>query len=262
MAPNRTVLRQLYLFDCDGGRSSIFNDNSALMELPNNCELHLFWNSHDSNINALLYRLKDNQQLRLHATSCTNNKNAADGLLIYHLGKLISEFEKIVIVHGGDTIFDEVIEETKIGSHKVNSPHPDELRKLIGDMKKFNQDNLLTTNNVQSVPENPVQILLSNTCPKCNKKRKTILGTVQHMMVKHHLNNSDIVNLGVRNGARYLDLPVTTNTTQSAKSNINTTERFKCTHTTCSSKMKTFKTKKALQDHCKSKHPDNGLVHH
>ena len=61
MATNTTEIQQLYLFDCDGGRSSIFNDTEALMDLPNNCELHLFCNSHDSKINALLDQLKDTQ---------------------------------------------------------------------------------------------------------------------------------------------------------------------------------------------------------
>ena len=99
--------RQLILVDCDGGRGAIFNAKDLLSKLPSNCEFYLFWNNNDKVINDKLNDLRTLPQIHCYPSIETNKKNATDGKLIYFIGKLVEEFSSILLITGGDEIFEE-----------------------------------------------------------------------------------------------------------------------------------------------------------
>ena len=130
----RTIFRQLYLFDCDGGRSSLFDDHTMVNRLPNNCELYLFWNNNDPVITSSLQRMSNYSQVHLCPSRLVNIQKCSGCQLIYTLGKLVKEFSRITIVHGDDRIFQEVREAVqddfsseKIHLHAVRKCNADEL---------------------------------------------------------------------------------------------------------------------------------------
>ena len=79
---------QLILFDCDGGRSSLFNDKTILYDLPSNCECYLFWNKDSKTLIDILFQLRDISQIHLCPSHLKNSKNSADGKLIYFWANL------------------------------------------------------------------------------------------------------------------------------------------------------------------------------
>jgi hypothetical protein len=262
------VFRQLYLFDCDGGRSALFHDITNLRELPNNCELYLFWNNNDRSISNNLNQLKDNQQLHLCPSHLVNSKNSADGKLIYFLGKLVNEFSVITIVQGADEIFQEVVEAVKydftmnkIVLHKVKAASSSELKTLIQSMRKLNNEKQYIEDDYEliggSLRLKPsfVKFQLSNACRVCNKSFKNTVSAMSHLISKHDLLNSDIMYIAVRHDASFLVTPAKKNNNNTSAIIIsNGKEPLRCSNSACSSKKRTFKKKKDLEQHQMSKH--------
>ncbi|UJR24417.1 hypothetical protein I4U23_005793 [Adineta vaga] len=72
--------KQLLLFDCDGGRGSLFNNRTILSQSPSNCDCYLFWNNNDTNLSNKFNQLKNESNLSIHLYPVlkTNVKNATD----------------------------------------------------------------------------------------------------------------------------------------------------------------------------------------
>ena len=257
-----TIFRQLYLFDCDGGVSSLFNDKSKLAHLPNNCELYLFWNAYDPNINKNLEQLLPNPQVHLCRVHLINTKNSADAKLIYFLGKLVNEFSKIVVVQGNDEIYREVVETVrhefsneKIGLHKVKEHKPTELESLIKEMQACNLQNNYIEAEYELLGGSlkaklfVMTIHESNTCPACDKTFTTLSGVVSHVTAKHQLDGGKITTIKVDGGITKT-MPIATKQSNTET----TTTASRCPHPACALKKKVFAKANHLQQHTKSMH--------
>ncbi|CAF3572422.1 unnamed protein product [Rotaria socialis] len=145
--------RQLILVDCDGGRGAIFDEKSLLSNLPSNCELYLFWNNNDKVINDKLNDLRKLPHIHCYPSIKTNKKNATDGKLIYFLGKLVDEFSSVLLITGGDEIFEEVVSTVnqdygygKIELKKLGSPSSASFNEILSHLEQ--QNNKYASSNV------------------------------------------------------------------------------------------------------------------
>ncbi|CAF1396270.1 unnamed protein product [Adineta steineri] len=202
-----STFRQLYLFDCDGGRSSLFSE-PQLDQLPNNCELYLFWNNIDEVITTKLQQLAKYHNVHLAPSHLKNCKNSADGKLIYFLGKLANEFSSITIVGGGDCVYEEVIEAVKydypkkeITLQKIEHPDSSKLEMLLGgsrsNIKNYSDknDQKLVDRMLQNKPNiitRSIRMVLNQKyqCPECVKSHRqfTPEGLRAHLLgAKKHL---------------------------------------------------------------------------
>ena len=195
------ISRQLYLFDCDGGRGNLFSDLKS-GEIPENYELYLFWNNNDKVITDRLNQLSTYSNIHLAPSHLKNVKNSADGKLIYFLGKLAHEFDTITIVGGGDCVYEEVIEavkfdysQKKVTLEKIEHPNSGKLRSLLGLPLVIIQNNsnqnigksINKTLQVDSSSTTPsVQMTLgqSTKCPECPNRLHAYspCGLRQHLL--------------------------------------------------------------------------------
>jgi hypothetical protein len=188
---------QLILFDCDGGRASLFNDQTIVSQLPSNCECYLFWNKDSHTVTDNLNRLSNNPQIHLCPSFLQNSKNSADGKLIYFLGKLVEDFPFIVIVHGNDNIYNEVVEAVvhdynrqKIEQKKIPYPNSQALQDLFMQLRSRNEQNNYVDPNPKIIPPriSPIYEPISvdkKCCSRCSKKFKEFLSLYDHITDKH-----------------------------------------------------------------------------
>lgn len=193
-------LRQLYLFDCDGGRGNLFSELKS--EIPKNYELYLFWNNNDQVITQRLDQLKRYSNIHLAPSHLTNVKNSADGKLIYFLGKLAHQFNSITIVGGGDCVYEEVIEAVKydhpqknITLQKIEHPNSEKLELLLR-LPPVNIQNNSTANGSESTNKTlrnepsaitgsvPMTMNQSTKCPECPNRKHSYspCGLRQHLL--------------------------------------------------------------------------------
>ncbi|CAF0860497.1 unnamed protein product [Adineta steineri] len=195
--------KQLILVDCDGGRGSLFNDTTIFCQLPPNCEFYLFWNKHDPTVTDGLYKqLSGIPQIHLCPSHFINSKNSADGKLIYFLGKLVEKFQFILLVHGNDNIYKEVIKsviddysQEKIAGEEIQFPSTQVLNELFSQCRKRNEqhrcvdpklvDPLLKLASVRQ----PIDTIEAS-CSQCSKTFKDKLVLWQHKKQKHKINTS------------------------------------------------------------------------
>ncbi|CAF1235319.1 unnamed protein product [Adineta steineri] len=195
--------KQLILVDCDGGRGSLFNDIIICRQFPPNCEFYLFWNKDGSTIPDSLYKqLSGIPHIHLCPSHLINSSNSADGKLIYFLGKLVEKFQFILLVHGNDHIYKEVIESViydydkeKIAEKGIKNPSSQDLKELVTQCRRRNEQH-------RCVDPKPVDALLKlasvpqpiNTieerCSQCSKKFKNKKSLSQHKKEKHKTNTS------------------------------------------------------------------------
>lgn len=189
--------KQLILFDCDGGRASLFNDRTILDQLPSNCECYLFWNKDSTTVIDKLNELQHHTQIHLCPSHLKNSKNSADGKLIY-LGKLVERFDFILIVHGNDNIYNEVVEavihdydQQKIDQKQIQRPSIETLRDLLEQLRQRN----VKHNYVDPQPsivstKKPSIDKAANMdemhCSKCSKRFKNISSRLGHTKSKHN----------------------------------------------------------------------------
>ncbi|CAF1112126.1 unnamed protein product [Adineta steineri] len=169
--------------------------------LPPNCEFYLFWNKDGSTIPDSLYKqLSGIPQIHLCPSHLINSKNSADGKLIYFLGKLVEKFQFILLVHGNDHIYKEVIESViydydkeKIAEKGIKNPSPQDLKELFAQCRMRNEQ----YRRVDPKPIHPVLKSLSvpqpidtvwENCSQCSKKFKDKLLLWQHKKQKHKIN--------------------------------------------------------------------------
>jgi hypothetical protein len=184
------ISRQLYLFDCDGGRGNLFSELKR-SEIPKNYELYLFWNDNDEIITERLHQLSTYPNVHLAPSHLKNVKNSADGKLIYFLGKFAHEFHNITIIGGGDCVYEEVIEAVKydhpqknVTLRKIEHPNSRELELLLGLPPVNIQSNSTENGNksinktLQSEPSaitRSIQLTVgqSTKCPECPNRKDT-----------------------------------------------------------------------------------------
>ena len=181
--------RQLLLFDCDAGRSSLFNNLEIVNQIPLNCQCYLFWNNNDPQITLNLNRLSQiEQRIHLCPSTLRNSKNSADAKLIYFLGKFVNDFPFILIVHGNDQIYSEVISTVKseFNSQKIEekqineSPHSQMLQQIIEQCQQRNRKwNCVDSTQIQRL------VINKNKCFQCTKEFKQYLSLYDHIKSKH-----------------------------------------------------------------------------
>ena len=170
--------RQLLLFDCDAGRSSLFNNLEIVNQIPLNCQCYLFWNNNDPQITLNLNRLSQiEQRIHLCPSTLRNSKNSADAKLIYFLGKFVNDFPFILIVHGNDQIYSEVISTVKseFNSQKIEekqineSPHSQMLQQIIEQCQQRNRKwNCVDSTQIQRL------VINKNKCFQCTKESDSL----------------------------------------------------------------------------------------
>lgn len=192
-----SLYRQLVLFDCDGGRASLFDDRTILDQLPSNCEFYLFWNKDNKSTSDKLSRLQSVSGIHPYPSKLKDSKNSADGKLIYFLGKFVDRYSFILIIHGNDIIYREIIEsvihdyaQEKISDKPIRYPSSQELRKLFAELQERNKKHeYLDQKSPTKLLENPCMHELIDisdiSCLKCPKKCKTTISLYQHVKDKH-----------------------------------------------------------------------------
>jgi hypothetical protein len=191
---------QLILVDCDGGRASIFNDKTILYQLPSNCECYLFWNKDNETVTHKLNQLHDNPQIHLCPSHLRNSKNSADGKLIYFLGKLVENFHFILILHGNDNIYNEVIQsvvhdygQQKIDHMKIQRPIVKDLKDVFVELQRRNKQHNYIDPSASRTPSQYRSIhqltdMSEKTCLKCSKRFQDISSLCNHVKAKHKQN--------------------------------------------------------------------------
>jgi hypothetical protein len=193
---------QLILVDSDGGRASLFNDKTFLYQLPSNCECYLFWNEDSETVTHKLNQLHDHSQIHLCPSHLRNSKNSADGKLIYFLGKLVESFHFILILHGNDNIYNEVIQsvihdygQQKIDYVKIQRPTVEVLKDVFVDLQRRNkQHNYIDPSASRTQPQyrsiHQLTDMSNKTCLKCSKRFQDILSLCNHVKAKHKHSNA------------------------------------------------------------------------
>ncbi|CAF1541774.1 unnamed protein product [Adineta ricciae] len=187
--------KQLLLFDCDGGRASLFDDKTILSEIPSNCDCYLFWNDNDSNLSNKINYLKSYRQIHLYPVLESNSKNATDGKLIYFLGKLVDKYSFIIIIHGGDGIYKEIIRTVseeygndRISNEIFTNPTPRNLRELLRQFRQRNQEyGYIEKHSSNNEHEDNLIDKSKNRCLLCWKFCNNFEDFYQHFRDKHHL---------------------------------------------------------------------------
>ena len=185
-----TAPQHLFLFDCDGGRSSLFN-KFRIDDVPNSCELYLFWNDHDAAITGRLRMLEKHKNIHLKPNYIKNKKNAADAKLIYFLGKLAAEFNTITIIVGEDRVYEEVVRvvqedhpETNVTLKTIKYPKSFPFKNIFEHMRNFEEIKTIT-----------VDLNVKIRCPECPRRKHTfyLRGLHDHLSTaKVHLDKIEV----------------------------------------------------------------------
>ncbi|CAF0824680.1 unnamed protein product [Didymodactylos carnosus] len=188
------ISRHLLLVDCDGGRGRLF-ERFTIQDLPKYTDIYLFWNNTDAFVTAELNKLKTiTEKIHLCPSHLIDCKNSADGKLIYFLGKLVKDYDRIWIIQGSDRIYEEIEEsvnyeyphEEKIKLIKITVPGSIELGKILMQIRQQS-----TLNRPRVIPiQNGIEFLNDTKCQACplctSKKRQFGLhGLLSHLRDKH-----------------------------------------------------------------------------
>ena len=170
--------------------------------MPSNCQCYLFWNKDSDTITKSLSELYTRSGFYPCPSYLEHSKNSADGNLLYCLGKLVDHFSFILIIHGNDKIYNEIIEtvNTDYGNKKIADKHipRPSTKDLQGIFREAQQRNL-EQGNADSNPSivlserkrvHEVIDIVNIQCRKCSKAVKKTLSLYQHVKDAH---NGDVV---------------------------------------------------------------------
>jgi hypothetical protein len=176
---------KLILFDCQDGRTSWFDDISVFQQLPSNCECCLFWNKNNHAATVKFNQLRTNPRVYLYPSELSESDKSAIDNLIYVIDEYVYWYYPIIIVHGHDDIYNEVIQ-------NLNVQALQELFTELGNQKK--KPKHAEPKPFKTLPPKAPVSRSSNifeqSCLKCARKFKDVDGLSEHNKAKHQPNSS------------------------------------------------------------------------
>jgi hypothetical protein len=145
----------VFLIDCDGGLSTVFDPKKAtiidpdlIKDFPSNSDIFLFFNTDDPHITDRLTRLGlDNPNVHAFPNLRRNSRSGAEINLFFMLGAINDKYDKYVIITRHDQAYEEIKERLEhtypqlrnhVQVHHFNSPKV--LAQYVRTLDKFQNE--------------------------------------------------------------------------------------------------------------------------